>query len=324
MNVINLFKNHFNRILTQKAIIIIALIVVPIMIGLGILFSQKTDFKATIALVSQNAKNIPQNDNIKIDVLQNKPEFSTMLSGKYAAIVEKKSDGSYEVTTIKNQKDKKLIEDFFKQGKILKGEEGSQDKRGVGTNILGFILMIILMQGVAITLLYPEDRSLKTFKRVLTAPVSERLYLLSQGIFTFVCLFIPTYAAIAITKLVFKADIGFNLGVMALLIAMLSALSTALALFIASALDSEVSLAANGIYVITSVLAGCFYSFTGNSKIIDAIASILPQKAFMDMSQQIENHKSIASFQGELIYLLIFIVALWFLGSLISKRRIKL
>lgn len=323
MNVINLLKNNLNRILTQKAIIIVAVVVVPIMIGVAVLFSGKTDMKAHIALVSNNPQNIPKNDRIQIDVMNKKPATSKLLLGKYAAIVKEKNNGTYDITTIKNKADKKVIENFFKLGKILESDQNKGAQRGTGTNILGFILMIILMQGVALITLYPEDRNLKTFRRILTAPVSEKQYIFAQGIFTFLCIYIPTYLAIAITKLCFGIAIGFSLEMLAILIGILSALSTALALFIASALESNISLVASAIYIITSILAGCFYSFSGDNKVLDTICNILPQKAYMTLSQGIENGNGILKFTGQLIYLLIWIVSLWLLGSLISKRRMK-
>lgn len=322
MNIINLFKNNLSRTINQKATIIVAVIVVPLFILVAVLFSAKVQMRSHIALVTEHAQNIPQNDMVKFDIMKKKPAISKLLLGKYAAIVEEKSDGTYKVTTIKNKADKKTIEDFFKNGKI-EGNQNKSAQRGTGTNILGFILMIILMQGVALTNIFPQDRILKTFRRVLTAPVSEGQYLFVLGIFTFLCIYIPTYLAIAITKVCFGVEIGFNLFMLAILIGILSALSTALALFFSSVLENEISLAATAVYVITCVLGGCFYSFTENNKVLDAICSVLPQKAYLTLSQGIENGKGMLELKGQLIYLLIWIVALWFLGSTITKRKMK-
>ncbi|MCD2345538.1 MULTISPECIES: hypothetical protein [Clostridium] len=82
-------------------------------------------------------------------------------------------------------------------------------------------------------------------------------------------------------------------------------------------------MAATGIYTITSILAGCFISFTGSNKILDTICNVIPQKAYMTMSQGIENGSSIFKFKGELIYLFVWIVALWFIGSFITNKKVK-
>jgi len=323
ISVINLFKNNFYRILSKKEIIIVAVVIVPLMIGIAVLFSGKIHTKTHIALVSNHTQNIPKNDKIQIDVMSKKPAISELLLGKYAGIVVEKKDGTYEVTAIKSKAEKESIENFFKGGNISKENVSKAGKRGAGTNILGFILMIILMQGIALTTLYPEDRTLKTFRRILTAPVSEKLYLFVQGIFTFSCLYIPTYLAIAITKVCFGIDIGFGLGMLAILIGILSALSTALALFISSVLERNISLVASSIYILTSILAGCFYSFTGSNKVLDTICIIFPQKAYMTLTQGVENRKGILEYYGQLTYIFIWIIALWLLGSIITNRKMK-
>jgi ABC-2 type transport system permease protein len=309
--------------LAQKEVIIIAFIVVPIMIGVAVLFTGKANIKGHIALVSNNAQSIPKDNRIKIDVMNKKPAVSNLLLGKYIAIVEEKSNGSYDITTFKNETDKKIIENFFKTGKIAESNEGRNGKKGAGTNILGFILMILLMQGIALIALYTEDRNIKTFRRVLTSPVNERQYIFAQGIFTFLCLYIPSYLALVITKAVFGVNIGFNYGMLSILIGILSALSTSLALFMATVLDSNYSLAASGIYTITCVLSGCYISFTGSNKILNFICDILPQKEYMTLIQGIENGSNMLESKGQLIYLLIWIVALWLVGSSIIKKKMK-
>lgn len=323
MNIINLLKNNFRRIAAQKAVIIVAIVIVPIMIVLGVLFSAKAQPKAQIALVTRSIKTFPKNDKVQIDVMNKKPAESKLLLGEYAAIVEEKNNGSYKVTTLKNKEDKKKIEEALKTGKITETKKDKENERGTGTNVLGFVTIIILMQGVALTLLFTEDKSLNTFRRILTGPVSERQYILAQGMFTFICLYVPTYIAIVITKICFGVAIGFDLPMLAVLIAILSLLSTSLALFLGATIERETSLAATGIYTITSILAGCFVSFTGSNKILDAICKVIPQKAYMTMSQGIENGSSIFKFKGELIYLFIWIIALWILGSFITNRKVK-
>ncbi|MDP4088945.1 MAG: ABC transporter permease [Bacillota bacterium] len=248
--------------------------------------------------------------------------MSSLLSGKYIAIVEVK-DGSYEVSTIKSETEKKKVESFFINGKIPEGNQDGRTLKGAGTNILGFILMILLMQGVVLITLYTQDRDSRTFRRILTAPVSERLYLFVQGIFTFAMLFIPSYLAVVVTKVVFGVDIKFNFGTLAVLIGIISALSTSLALFIASVLERNYSLASSGIYIITCILSGCYISFTGSSRILDELCNILPQKAYMTLAQGVENGKGLLQYNRQLIYLLFWILALWLLGSVIIGRKME-
>ncbi|SPT93382.1 MDR ABC transporter permease [Bacillus tequilensis] len=50
---LSLFQNRWERILTKKAIIIITVIIVPLMVGVAIMFSGKPIFKETIAFVTE-------------------------------------------------------------------------------------------------------------------------------------------------------------------------------------------------------------------------------------------------------------------------------
>lgn len=318
MTVINLFKNDLKRILTHKEILIVAVFIVPLFIGIAVLFSAQTEMKLSIALVADHAPNLPRNDKYQIEVVEKRPAKSTLLIGKYAAIVEQKIDGSYEVRTIKSKADQEKIATFFNTGEMAKDV-----KRGVGANILGYIVMLLLAQAVALFILYPEDRIQKTFRRILTAPVSEGQYLFAQGILTFTCLFVPTYLAIAVINVCFGVKIGYSLGMLAILLGILCVFSTAFALMISSALERNTSLAASIISLITCVLAGCFKSFTEGNKVLDAIFSIIPQKDYMTLIQGIENGRSIFDFKGQLLYLLIWIVALWVMGSMITNRKVK-
>ncbi|MBK1812780.1 ABC transporter permease [Clostridium sp. YIM B02505] len=321
MNILNIFKNNLSRTLAQKATIIIALILIPIMIGAAVLFSEKVVIKGKIAYVSATNISIPKDNRVDIEILKEKPAVSSLLIGKYVAIVEKRND-DYIVTTLKNQKDKRIIEAYFKTGKLPDNNEDTS-KKGEGTNILGFILMILLMQGVALITLYTEDRDKKTLRRILMSPANERIYLFTQELFTFSGIFIPSYLTLAVTKIVFKVDMGFSYGMLFILVAIISALSTSLALFIASVLGSDYSLASTGIYMLTSLVSGCYISFTDGNKFLDILCSALPQKAYMTMIQGIEKGKSLSQFTSQLIYLFIWIAAAYLLGSAINKRKIK-
>ncbi len=328
MNFIPLLKNKMDRILLKKEIFVIAIIIIPIMIFTAVLLSGRESMKTKIALITEDVASIdvqsfPENDKFDIKVMSKKPEVSDLLFGYYDATVEK-NNGEYIVTTvIKSKSDKQIIEDFFNKGKSPDNYESQERERGLGTKVLGFILMIVLMQGVALTILYPEDKTLKTFGRILTAPVSENQYIFAQGVFTFLWVYIPTYLAVVITKECFSVNMGFSLGMLALLVGILSLLSTGFGLFISSVLKQNITLTASGIAIVTSLLAGCMVSFSAANKVLNILLGIIPQKAFMTMSDGIEKGKSILEFPGELIYLFIWVFALWLFGSYIIKGKVK-
>ncbi|WP_244440945.1 ABC transporter permease [Neobacillus jeddahensis] len=300
---------------------IIAVVVMPLFIGAAIFFSGHFTNVYKVAFISDHAISFPKSKSIQIDKINERPATSSLAMGKYNAFVEVNKDGEFKVTTLKGESDKKAIQTFFEGGKLP--ENNKTEQRGIGTNILGFVLMLALMQGVALTTFYPEDRNNSTFKRILTSPVNSRQYLAAQGIFTFICLYVPTFIAIAITKICFGVEIGFGLGNLAVLLVILASLATAFSLFMASIMDRNISLGTSGISIITCILAGCFFNFTGNIKVLDVLCNILPQKAFMILIQAVENGRAFQEFAGQLTYTVTWVFALWLVGSVVTNRRIK-
>lgn len=321
---INLLKNKFDRILQKKEIIIIAFVVVPLMIGIAILFTGKRRLE-TIAFVTEQSENIPQDSRYIVKKVKERPKDSELMVGKYAFIVEKNGN-RYEVTTLKNKTEQEAIESLFQFGSIPEGYKSEDElfnERGVGTNILGFLLMIILMQGVALTTFFPEDRHLKSFRRILTSPVSEGTYFLSQGVFTFLALYIPSFLAIAAVKILFRVNIGFNFGNLAILLAVLTFLATAFAIFMASVMERNINLVTSAISMITCVLAGSFTTIRGGNKIFNFMSGLLPQKSYMTIIYNIERGQGYEMMAGELIYIFIWSAAFCFIGIFITKDRMK-
>ncbi|CAM4125048.1 ABC transporter permease [Bacillus mobilis] len=321
---INLFRNRLERMLTKKAVILVAVVIIPLMIGISIYFSGQTLLKDTIAFVTDDPQNIPSDSRINIVQVDETPPLSSLVLGHYNYLVEKKGN-NYEVITLKTESDKKNIEQFVNTGRLPKsyqGEDQVHAKRGPGTNILGFISMLILMQGVALTTLYPEDRMLKTFRRILTSPVNVKKYMFVQSIFTFICLYIPSYLAIVLTSLVTGVDIGYSFGMLAILLGILTLLATGFSIFMASIMEQNISLVTSGISIVTCLLGGCFIAFTSNNTIFDTFCNILPQKAFITLIHGVEIGQSIFEFKGQLIYLFIWTVILWLIGVLVTNSKV--
>ncbi|MBG9794001.1 MDR ABC transporter permease [Paenibacillus dendritiformis] len=324
MNIGNLFKNKLHRILTKKEVIIVAVIIIPIMITAAVLFAGREETKSTVAWVTAgNADAIPQNDKYDIKVLKEKPEISNLLLGHYDFIYEEKRNGQHEVeTVIKSKADKEELENFITKHSPLVGKPPERE-RGGGTKILGFVVMILIMQAVAITLLYPEDRTLKTLRRIFAAPVNKTQYIFTQGLFTFICLYVPTFLAVVMTRELFGVKMGFSLGMLAFLVGLLTALSTAFALFISSVLRENISLTASGIALVTSLLAGCFNSFTVSNNVLNWILDIIPLRAFMSLSEGIENGNGIFNYKGQILYLLAWTIVMALAGSMIAARKMS-
>ncbi|EHN16362.1 ABC transporter permease [Clostridium sporogenes] len=325
MSVFAILKNNFYRVISKKSIIVTTIIFVPLMIMAAVYFTGKMEIKGTIAVVFENKSVNLNTKHLNVKMLDKRPNISELLLNKYDAVLEDKGNGKIQITTIKGEKFKNTIKNYLKLPQNIKGNIDIGEKRGVGTNILGFLIMIILVQSVGLMVLYPEDRDFKTFRRMLVSPVSEGKYLLAQGIFNFIIIYIPVFLAIVITKAVFNVNIGFSYGNLAILLSIITFLGTAFALFITSAIDDlESSLMLGSVIItLTSILSGSFYSFSDNNKILDMIVNILPQKSYLTLVQGVENGKSILNYKLELSYIVILILVLFTLASLMTKKSLK-
>ena len=321
-----LLKNNFERIKHHKTILFIACIVMPIFICAAIYISSHSTSNEVIAVLNSNiSTEISCEQYTFINVWQ-QPPLSAFVDGTYAAFAEERTDGTYSIITLKGQQDKEAIQILLTTGRLpadYKGDDLKRIERGIGTNILGFITMLVLMQGVALTTLYPEDRSSGTFRRILFAPCNENQYLAAQFIFTLICLYVPTFIATAIIHGLFGVEIGFNIANIAVLLFLLSIFATAFALFVATIFDRNTNLVATGISVVTCIIAGCFVEISTKKPILAAIVKIIPQTEFMELVHGIEFGKNYFQFRYGIVYIMLCSLFFVAMGISIAKRRIS-
>jgi len=323
----NLLINKFDRILQKKATLFVALVIMPFMVIVAIFFSGHSATKELIGYLGTDEDRLPTCEQFTVAPISEMPTLSQMAEGTYAAVVSKDNDGNYVVTSLKSDTDIDAIKTLFVTGELpadYKGEDVKRQERGIGTNILGFITMLILIQSVALTGLYPEDRGSGMFRRIMTTATNTRSYLLAQLVFTFISLYVPTYIAIILAKFCLGAELGYSLGMLAVLLLILTLFATGFALFISTILDRNINLVTSGVSIVTCILAGCFIPLSPGNKILTSICNALPQKAYMDIVHGIEFGGSFANYGGELLYLLAFTLLFFIVAvSLVKVRTAK-
>lgn len=321
-----LLKNKFERIIHKKAVLVIAFFVMPLLIAVAIFFAGQSTTKEKIAVLTQEQGLDLQCEQYEIEYVRTAPALSQLVQGEYAACVTKADDGSYMVVSLKSEEDKAAITTLFQTGHFpagYKSDDRKRQERGVGTNILGFITMLVLMQGVALTALYPEDRINKTFRRIMTSPVSVGSYLTAQQIFTMVCLYLPTFAAICVIHFISGTNIGYPLGMTALLLLPITLLATAFALFISTVLDRNTNLVTSGISIVTCILAGCFVPIVTDNPVFSWLLRWIPQTEYITLVHGIEFGGHLGEYMGAAIYILLWTVLLWTAGIVVTTRKIE-
>jgi len=212
-------------------------------------------------VVTQSSVPIFQSNYIKFTPMKEEPPKYQLVMGKYDGVIIDKGNGNYDVETIKNEDYRKMLEETTKnpEGFVPKVE----DTRGIGTNIIGYLLVFVLLQCFQFMFTLSEDMELKQIKRIANAPVSFIKYLLSHFVSTFTLIFTPAFFILMVMKGIFELNIGFSLLQYAVLLGLLCSFSTVFAMFInemVKLLDTA-NMMGSAIVLLTTILSGSFYSF---------------------------------------------------------------
>ncbi len=221
--------------------------------------------------------------------------------------------------TIKSEQFRKTIEEIIANPSGYSSD--SSGMRQIGTSIVGFLMMFILMQGVSTMYLFAEDKEREQIKRIASSPVSFTGYLLGHSIFTFLFLLLPSLLVICFIKYVCGIWIGFGFFEYLLLLTLICVLAAAFSLFLQSLIKSgdSANMIGSAIVILTSILAGSFYSFEENNQALSVISNVLPQKIFLTAADLLEKGSSIQA-----LFPYIFILALlslFFFFASVGKTR---
>mgnify|MGYP001398934114 CR=1 FL=1 len=317
---INFIRNDFYRISTRKYYILISVLMTMISIVLGVYLTSNLQTKANIAIVSKSTTSSFQSKYANVTLLDKEPEKYELVLSKYDGVIIDKGNGKYAVDTIKNEDYRKTLEMVLKNPKDFKPE--NKDSRGIGTTIIGYLLMFILLQGVLFMFTLAEDIELKQIERIASAPISFIKYLLSNFIFNFFIVFLPAFLILAVMKDIFGYNIGFSLVEYAGLLGIIVSFGIAFAMFINSIVKvSDIAnMMGSSIVVLTTILAGSFYSFENGNKILEKAIWILPQKDFLSFVQGLENGKNIITIIPQLSYVIV-ISLVFFIFSIIKIKK---
>lgn len=339
-NVYIILKNNMLRIGEKKSYLIIMAIITTITLLLGIYFTSKFEVKGHIALVMDSTVLIPiESKQLKVSVLSEMPPKSQLIMKKYDAIVTYSKNHQLKVQSLKsddfNQKVVKVMSMLLMQVQkqnqtqsLRQTKNGTvsfsnEVERGVGSNILGYLIMFLLLQGASYMLLFSEDKEKRIIKRVLTTPTSSAVYLFSHGITNFLLILVPAFLIISAGKAFLGLEVGFGYGQYLVLLALLTILSTSLALFMSSVMkkaDDSV-MATSLIVVLTSILAGSFGKIGNENTIMKALINILPQKNYLTLVQGIEQGKSITEFMPQLTYYFAVCICFIIAATVITQRK---
>ncbi|WP_313431403.1 ABC transporter permease [Siminovitchia terrae] len=315
----SVLKNNYYRMKSKKYYLMISIAMTMISIFSAVYFHAKLEVKGSIAVVTTNKDTVFQSDYFTFTILDKElPRYQLML-GKYDGEIIEKGDGEFEIVTIKNHDVRKILEEIVK--KPYGYTPPLPDARGIGTNILGFLILFILLQCVLFMFMLAEDMERKQIERMAVAPISFFSYVLSHFIFTFALVFIPAFSILAVMK-GFGFAMGFSLWQYALLLALLCMLGIAFSMFLISLVkvSDTANMIGSSIVTLTTILSGSFYSFEKGNKMLEKIIWVLPQKDYLSFVQGLESGKAVSAMLPQLSYCLV-ILLVFFTFSVIKIKN---
>lgn len=276
---LNMIKNDWSRIKVQKMYLMVSLGLTVFSVILAIVLTSKLQPKVNLAVV-KTAPEIAESSMLQVTYLNEQPPESELIQNRYDAVVSFSKDGTYQIQTIKGNDWKEKLSAVLDGKRVSISDSG--DIRKIGTNIIGYMLMFLLMQGVLYARLFAEDKEKHLLERIAVSPIAFRRYLGGHMAFLWILITLPSFLVIVAADAAGVA-IGFQLWQYVLILALLGLLSTAFAMFINSffCVSDTANMVGSCIIVLTSVLGGSFYEMGNDNSLFGRMIYLLPQKNLM-------------------------------------------
>lgn len=323
---LEVFRNNWKRLMEEKLYLVVSLVLTICAVVSAIVLTNAVEAKGNIALVvpanvtlSDEMQQFMDNSYFNISVMDTIPPKSELVQNRYDAIVEIQNNGSYKLNSIKSEEQKQKIELALKNPTTF--VPNIDKERRIGTNIIGYVMMFLLIQGILYARMFADDKEKHMIKRVVISPVAFRKYLYGHAVFSIVMIFVPTFCVIVVAKII-GISIGFSLLSYAGLIGVLAILSTCFALCLNSffCVADTANMLGSAIILLTSILGGSFYSFTKEESLFDKLIHLLPQKDFINFVDALE--KGRVTMQTEMQFLYVMgLTILFFVIAVVKTRK---
>ena len=320
----NVLKNDWLRSIPMLDSLLLVTFITLASIVLAVYMTGMQQVKGHIAFITTDtsAASVPKSSSaLEIIRVSKKPPRSALMQQKYDAFVWTDSAGHIQVETLRTEKFRKMVLLLLQHPKanVTIGTE-----RSTGENVIGFMMMFLLMMAFAGMEHFGNDREQGQLQRIATAPVSFGGYLTGHTVYCLM-LMVPEFLILIILK-AFGWKIGFTLPQYAGIMLVLGFLGTSLALFLHTVIlkPDNANMLGNSITVLTSVMAGCFYTAGNSNATVDALISVLPQKQMMKFAQALQAG---TAWQNSfyLLYPILFAAVLFGISCfLLRKKYVKL
>ena len=316
-NILLVLKNNLYRLSKETLILFMMIIVLPIIIYLGIYFSELDGIKGKIAIVGVNynqeealKNSIENDDNITLEFLEKSPSKTELIKGIYLAEINFTREEP-EVISYGKEEVKKALE------ANMKGETYTaiSNETTVQGKIIGFLTMYLFFGSLMIMDFFLTDRENGAYTRVLIGKVSYYEYIVGQILYAILTITVPSIAFSLLLLKFLAVELSISLGLFALIVLLVGVLLSSFSIAICTIGKDKVTATMGGsaIVLITSLLGGCLINIVDTNKFISAIRNCIPQKRLIDLANNFNNK--------DLIILLLITVFFILISVFVGKNQ---
>ena len=312
-------KNNYFRMLPRVVPILVMTAITLASIVLAVYITGIRQVKGHIVLITQgSAETLPKSSKtLDITEMAQKPPRSDLIKQKYDAYVTVNPDGSYDIETLRNSDYRQMLLLLLKNPDT--GSQSGETDRGVGANIIGFMMMFLLMLAFSNLFAFADDKEQGQLHRIAASPASFGGYLTAHCVYC-LSLLLPEFLLLAVLKWC-GWNIGFTLPEYAGLMAVLGFFGISFALLLNTLIrkPDNANMLGNSVTVLTTVLSGGFYSFSKVNSVLDPIVRLLPQKEILYYSLALQNGNAWRHC-GSLLYAIAFSLVLFGISCTVLRR----
>ena len=316
-NILLVIKNNLQRLIKEKTLLCIMIIVLPIVVYLGVFFSQMDGIKGKLAIVGADLEQesmmkelIKDNSKVKLVFLDEKPTNTDLIKGIYLAEINL-SKGEPEVISYGREELKLYLEG------ALKGEvyEGNVENPAVEGKIIGFLIMFLFFGSLMVIDSFLTDRENGVYVRVLNGKLSYFQYMIGQVLYSITVLTLPTLILTLMVLKILAVKLSMSIGLFSLLIVLVGLLSSSFSILISTICKNKVSVMMGGsaITMITCLLGGSLVNIVDSNKIMGFIRNLIPQKRLIDLATGFNNE--------DLIFITVTIILFITFSLVVGKKQ---
>ncbi len=312
-------QNDWFRTRSRAAGLLVMTVFTMLSIAMAVYITGEQQVKAHIAFVSQGTTiSEPESSKVlEVTALSQKPPRSDLIKQKYDAVVSIDGSGAYQIETLKSETFRNMLLLLLKNPNAAVTDVKTE--RGVGVNIIGFMMMFLLLLAFSGMFAFADDKEQGQLVRIAATPASFGWYLAAHCVYCLL-LMLPEYLLLAVLKAC-GWDVGFTLPEYAALMAVLGFLGISFALLLHTLIKKpdNANMLGNAMTLLTSILAGCLFSFHKDNAFLDGFTKLLPQKQILTFALAIQNGE-VRQKLGSLLYVILFSLLLFIISCVILHR----